>query len=211
MRRALAAFVVLALLPLGGSATAEPGHRAPAAKKQRKRCEVVVFTRRGKTVRRCRLKRRPAPAAVPHAPAPAPPPEPAAPPVPAPPPPAPPAPAAGGGTTPPPDEEPPPPPPRDPWFLTLYARDIGNGDFRLLPDPGTIPAGTLMLSYKNDDETAHDLRLRGLAPERAEELIFEASSTKELRRARLELSAGRYELRCGLLGHEDMRQELAVR
>ena len=98
--------------------------------------------------------------------------------------------------------------PRDPWFLTMYARDAGNGDFRLHPAPGAIPAGRLVLSYKNLDETAHDLRLR--APGAPERVLFAASATHDLRRTELDLAAGDYELLCGLAGHERMRQPFVV-
>ncbi|CAA9487460.1 MAG: hypothetical protein AVDCRST_MAG85-1030 [uncultured Solirubrobacteraceae bacterium] len=138
--RTFAVLLLVALaLPAGTTAISE--EEAAAAK--RKRCEVVVFKRKGKTIRRCRLirkVRRPSntpPALTPSLPA-----------VPAP---AGPAPEAGGApqpTTPePPHSEPPgtsdpqSEPTRDPWFLTMQARDVGNGDFRLLPQPRDDPGG----------------------------------------------------------------------
>ena len=203
MTRSLAATIVAAiLLPLPSSDVIEA---APQAK--RKRCEIVVFKRKGKTIRRCRLKRvaPPAPSA-----ALAPPPSPVAVGLPQPGAPAP------GPQQPPPAPQPKAdapaeqPPARDPWFLTLHARDVGNGDFRLTPAIGSIPAGTLYLGYKNDDASEHDLRLRGIDPARAEHLVFPASSTEELRETELRLEPGRYEFRCGLPGHEEMRQQFDV-
>ena len=197
-----AAIVAAALVPVpAGSADAAATRAKPRT------CEVVVFKRRGKTIRRCRLKRVAPPAPRP---APAPPPPPSAP-VDEPAPPAPPA----RPQAPPPQPAPQAPPPqkpaeRDPWFLTLHARDVGNGDFRLTPTIGSLPAGTLHLSYKNDDASEHDLRLRGISPAIPERLIFPASSTKELREAELRLERGRYEFRCGLPGHEEMRHEFDV-
>jgi hypothetical protein len=197
---------------IAAGAAAPPAPRAgapaaPRAAKPRKRCEVVVFKRRGKRIRRCRLKR---PEPAPPRPAPAPHPSPAVggPPLPA----AMPGPAPAPPATPAPEARPPAqrPAERDPWFLTLHARDVGNGDFRLTPAIGSIPAGTLYLSYKNDDASEHDLRLRGLAPERPEQLIFPSSSTEDLRETELQLAPGRYEFRCGLLGHEEMRQSFVV-
>lgn len=203
--RTFALLACLALLLPAGTTAISEGEAAAA---KRKRCVVVVFKRRGKTIRRCRKKpttqrpATPAPTLTPSLPA-----------VPAPTgaatetseapqPPAPPEPNR--------EEVPQPEPERDPWFLTMHARDTGNGDFRLSPNPGTIPAGALYLSLKNEDETEHDLRLRGLSPQRDEQVIFEASSTKVLRRTRLEIEAGRYELLCGLPGHEQMRQTFGV-
>ena len=211
MIRVLVALLVAALVPVGGAAagaspkpSAVPS-AAPSPKAKRKRCEIVVFKRRGETIRRCRLQRpkppklaAPVPAPAPAAPPPSAAPQPAGPPAAQPPP-----------ATPAPPQAP-APPPRDPWFLTLEAHDVGNGDFRLTPNPGTIPSGTLYLSYKNYDAGEHDLRLRGLSPARAETVVFEASSTKDLRRTKLDLEPGRYEFRCGLPGHEQMKQSFDV-
>jgi hypothetical protein len=99
------------------------------------------------------------------------------------------------------------PPPRDPWFLTVHARDVGNGDFRLLPAIGDIPAGTLFLSYLNEDETAHDLWLR--AGTKLTEL-FEPYVGDELRRTKLEMTPGTYELLCRMEGHDQMRRTFRV-
>jgi hypothetical protein len=96
-----------------------------------------------------------------------------------------------------------PKPPRDPWYLTVHARDVGNGDFRLLPQIGDIPAGTLYLSYLNEDQTAHDLWL-------GDTELFEPYVGDELRRTKLVLAPGTYELLCRMPGHDQMRRSFRV-
>jgi hypothetical protein len=192
--RRLAPFLALALL-----VPAAPGDAAKRPKP--KRCEVVVFQRHGRTVRRCRLQRKATPAPkvtpLPSLAAPATPPPAVVPPA-APAPPAP-APVAAGPIV----DEPRAEPQRDPWFLTVHARDVGNGDFRLLPAIGDIPAGTLYLSYLNEDRTPHDLWLSGTQ-------LFEPYVGDELRRTKLELRPGTYELLCRMPGHDQMRRTFSV-
>ena len=103
---------------------------------------------------------------------------------------------------------------------------VREQDFRIVVRPKRIPAGDYELVLKNDGPVAHELILvrgRSRLPLRSDGLTvdedalstsgaLEPAGPGSVRRLRLHLAPGRYELFCNMAGHfmAGMHAELAV-
>jgi hypothetical protein len=233
MRRLLA-LVLVAVLGVPAAAPA-----AGAAKRTPKRCEVVVFKKQGKTVRRCRKapvprtttpRPRPTPApgrvvVVPAPPVPpaavtapaalAPPAADAAPatgPAPA----AAPSAAPAGGLAPVARTEPAAPLPSpvlcpndSPWVVAR-AFDSGNGAFRLRIEDDCVRAGRLTVQLVNDDLTEHNLWIRDVAGTVAPRAVLPLVEAETTGQTTLQLPPGTWRFSCNLRGHEAMQDDVTA-
>ena len=94
-----------------------------------------------------------------------------------------------------------------PW-LGAIAEDVGG--FRLRLTRTCVPAGTVLVQFRNNDLADHNLWAEGISPVRAPRPIVGRTEGETIADASAALSAGRWRLYCSFEGHEAMSRPLDV-
>ena len=122
-----------------------------------------------------------------------------------------PAPPTDGPATPTPAAPPPPPPvpacDPSPW-LGAIADDVGG--FRLRLTRTCVPAGRVLVQFRNEDLAVHNLWAEGVTPAAAAREIVAEARGETMVTAAATLQAGTWRLFCSFEGHEAMSRLVDV-
>ena len=94
-----------------------------------------------------------------------------------------------------------------PW-LGVIAEDVGG--FRLRLTRTCVPAGTVLLNFRNNDLSFHNVWAEGVAPVAAKRRVIDDTEGETVVTGSAQLSAGTWRLYCSLPGHEAMSRLVDV-